>query len=87
MTVTPLADCRLGLLTRLQGEDHFVVLQRQRLREVASRLSATMLPQETAASYIIHLFGNGVVLRGEIWPVRSNFGDMVWLLAMLFGVK
>src|SRR5512132_1841661 len=31
----PLADCRLGLLARRQDEDHFVVLQRQRLRECA----------------------------------------------------
>src|SRR5512143_531094 len=27
----PLADCRLGLLARRQDEEHFVVLQRQRL--------------------------------------------------------
>src|SRR5512132_2401466 len=31
----PLADCRLGLRARRQDEDHFVVLQCQRLREGA----------------------------------------------------
>src|SRR5512132_4200165 len=46
----PLADCRLGFLARRQDEDHFVVLQRQRLREGALLLPGKRVFQIVAAA-------------------------------------
>jgi hypothetical protein len=60
----PLADRRLGLVSRLQDENYLVVLQRQRLRE-----GALLLPGKRVLQIVA-----GAQLPVQILLIRRQLG-------------